>query len=285
MEPLFLLLLSLSPPTAADEPHDKPPAEQVKAILKEFHEAAHANLKATTDEERKIAAARVAKLPLALLELVEKNPKDPIALEALVHVVTQEYWLDNYSSDPGWGKDSRQARAIALLLRDHLRSDKLGEACRRVHYGFRQECETFLRTVLEMSPHQEVRAAACLRLAQFLNSRLHRLDLLKEQPELAKRYESLFGKDYLDALRRQERAKALREVEALFEEAIDKYGAVKLPSGGTVATQAKTELFDLRHLAVGKEALDIDGADQDGKRFKLSDYRGKVVLLYFWSEY
>ena len=49
------------------------------------------------------------------------------------------------------------------------------------------------------------------------------------------------------------------------------------------------EMFDgrleIRHLSVGREALDIDGQDQDGKRFKLSDYRGKVVLLYFWSEY
>ena len=32
-------------------------------------------------------------------------------------------------------------------------------------------------------------------------------------------------------------------------------------------------------------ALEIEGDDQDGKPLKLSDYRGKVVLLYFWSEY
>jgi peroxiredoxin len=41
----------------------------------------------------------------------------------------------------------------------------------------------------------------------------------------------------------------------------------------------------MHHLAVGKEAEDIEAKDQDGKPFKLSDYRTKVVLLYFWSEY
>ena len=43
------------------------------------------------------------------------------------------------------------------------------------------------------------------------------------------------------------------------------------------------ELFGLRHLCVGSEAPDIEGEDQDGQRFHLSDYRGKVVLLDFWS--
>ncbi len=35
-------------------------------------------------------------------------------------------------------------------------------------------------------------------------------------------------------------------------------------------------------LAVGKPAPEIEGEDIDGKTFKLSDYRGKVVLLDFW---
>ena len=60
---------------------------------------------------------------------------------------------------------------------------------------------------------------------------------------------------------------------------------MKLPYGDKVGELAKTELFEIRHLSVGKQALEIEGQDQDGKRFKLSDYRGKVVLLYFWSEY
>ena len=64
-----------------------------------------------------------------------------------------------------------------------------------------------------------------------------------------------------------------------------KYGEVKMPFGGNVGKQAEAELFEMRHLAIGKEAADIDGKDQDGEQFQLSDYRGKVVLLYFWSEY
>jgi cytochrome oxidase Cu insertion factor (SCO1/SenC/PrrC family) len=55
--------------------------------------------------------------------------------------------------------------------------------------------------------------------------------------------------------------------------------------GEVVGETAKTELFEIHHLAVGKEAPDMDGVDQDGQPFKLSDYRGKVVLLYFWSEF
>jgi cytochrome oxidase Cu insertion factor (SCO1/SenC/PrrC family) len=55
--------------------------------------------------------------------------------------------------------------------------------------------------------------------------------------------------------------------------------------GEIVGEQAKTELYELRYLAIGKQAQEMEGEDQDAKSFKLSDYRGKVVLLYFWSEF
>src|SRR6185503_7782765 len=166
---------------------DKPAtlSAQYQALLQEFSAASRVIWEEPTDQQRQLAVARVDKLPAQLLALAEKNPKDPIALDALMQVVSIEYWLNTHTSHPGWGKDSRQARAIVLMLRDHLDSDKLGEACRRVRFGFRQECEIFLRTVLEKSPHRDVRGQACLRLAQFLPSRLETLDLLKDQPELA----------------------------------------------------------------------------------------------------
>jgi hypothetical protein len=38
-------------------------------------------------------------------------------------------------------------------------------------------------------------------------------------------------------------------------------------------------------LNVWDTAQEIDGEDVDGKRFKLSDYRGKVVVLDFWGDW
>jgi hypothetical protein len=284
---LFLGIAAIGVAQSVVTAQDKPAtlAEQYQVLSKEFSAASSSFWPSTNDQQRQIAILRVEKLPEKLLELAQSNPKDPIALDALIQVVSVEYWLNTHTSHPGWGKNSPQAKAITLMLRDHLESDKLDEACRRVQYGFRQECEIFLHTVLEKSPHRQVQGTACLRLAQFLGNRLDKLDLLADQPELAKRYETLYGSDYLQALRLQDRGKVLGEAEGLYEQAIEKYADVKLPYDITVGEQARTELFEIRHLAVGKEAPEIEGVDQDGRELKLSDYRGKVVLLYFWSEF
>jgi hypothetical protein len=45
----------------------------------------------------------------------------------------------------------------------------------------------------------------------------------------------------------------------------------------------KARMFEIEHLQVGCEAPDIAAKDVDGVDFKLSDYRGKVVLLDFWG--
>jgi hypothetical protein len=282
---LAAFILAFVAASAAAQNASKPAtlAAQYQTLLKEFQAAGY--FQTTNDTVRQTIVARVDKATVQLLELVEKNPQEPFALDALTQVITQEYWLNTHTSHPGWGKDSPQARAIALLLRDHLDSDKLGETCKRVNFGFRQECESFLLAVLEKNPHREVQGQACLRLAQLLAGRVEKLDLMKVEPELARRYADLFGKDYMAALQRQDRAKVMDEAEALYKRASEKYGDVKLPYDETVGQVAQTDLFEIQHLAAGRMAAEIEGDDQDGRPFKLSDYRGKVVLLYFWSEY
>ena len=38
-------------------------------------------------------------------------------------------------------------------------------------------------------------------------------------------------------------------------------------------------------IQVGNKALEIEGEDIQGNKFKLTDYRGKVVMLDFWGNW
>ena len=278
---VLVLVLSLSMALAQDKPAT--PAEKYQALLKERQDGPDDSLKASTPEERKQIQARLATLPMRFVELAEQNPKDPVAVEALIQTIS---WV-NGTAFPVGGKDSPGTRALALLQRDHVQSDKLGRVCQLVLFGFHKSHGDFLRAVLEANPHRQVQALACLSLAQYLNDRLNRLELLPGQPDLIARYHGVFGKEYVEELRRQDRAVVAREAETLFTRAANEYSDVEIPvtyfgSGGTVGEKARADLFKIRNLAVGREAPDIEGEDQDGKRFKLSDYRGKVVLLDIW---
>ena len=54
---------------------------------------------------------------------------------------------------------------------------------------------------------------------------------------------------------------------------------------GTIGEIAERDLFELRFLSIGKVAPEIEGEDIDGVAFKLSDYRGKVVVIDFWGNW
>jgi hypothetical protein len=283
---ILVLVLNLPVTASQGNSQDKPstPAEQYQALRKEYDRASSSGVPLTDAERMKFVGQvykRRNELAQKFLELAEKYPDDPIALDALVKAV----WQVNTTPWPVEivGEDTARARAFELIHRHHIGSDKLGPLCQRVSYGFCKEYETFLSAVLAKNPHKQIQGIACLSLGQFLNNRRQRLDLCKDQPEMAKAFADLYGKEYFAELERQDRAAAVGQIEAVLEQAVQKYGDVKLPAGDTVAERAKAQLFEVRNLSAGKEAPDIEGEDQDGKRFKLSDYRGKVVLLDFWS--
>ena len=49
--------------------------------------------------------------------------------------------------------------------------------------------------------------------------------------------------------------------------------------------RARAPEFQRTRLQIGMEVPDIVGADLDGVPFKLSDYRGKVVVIDFWGDW
>jgi hypothetical protein len=240
------------------KPQDKPktPAEEYQALTKEYMTAQQEFFKLyqaakTEDEKKKLVEEKYPspdKYAARFLELAEKHPKDPAAVDALV-------WVTTYSPYGPAG-----TKAIALLARDHLQNEKIGQVVPRLANMNLADAEKLLRAVLEKNPNREAQAQACLALAQYHKNRSER------------------------GLPQAEAEKAAKEAEQLFDQVVAKYGDVK--SGrGLLADAAKAELFEIRNLAIGKAAPEIEGEDSDGKRFKLSDYKGKVVVLDFWAEW
>jgi peroxiredoxin len=71
--------------------------------------------------------------------------------------------------------------------------------------------------------------------------------------------------------------KLLRQVEKDFAD-------IRL-DGQTFAELAEGLLFELDHLIPGEAAPEIEGINANGKKMKLSDQRGKVVVLVFWGSW
>jgi hypothetical protein len=122
-----------------------------------------------------------------------------------------------------------------------------------------------------------------------------------EAPAVAKLMRSLMEKSSDPGLRAQAGITLGNNLRARSEKAYqkkDKALSVKLAgeaetlltklakdSIGAPARMAEDTLFLLRNLSVGKVAPEIEGEDLDSKKFKLTDYRGKVVVLDFWGNW
>jgi AhpC/TSA family len=112
-----------------------------------------------------------------------------------------------------------------------------------------------LRTLADKAEDKDLLGAANFALGQHL----------------AKRYESAYQKKDKGA------AKLADEAEAVLEKTGKDFA--------NLTNQVKEALFDLTKLAVGRTAMEIEAEDIDGKKFKLSDYRGKVVVIDFWGHW
>src|SRR6516164_5813190 len=133
-----VLMLALAWPAlrADDKKKEKPksPAEQLRVLEKDFNDAQQDFFKAyqsakSDDEREKLVKEKMPKaekLAPRFLELAEKNPKDPAAVDALVWVVT-------HVQPQGDGKQP-WSRALSTLARDHLESDKVARVCESMVY-------------------------------------------------------------------------------------------------------------------------------------------------------
>jgi hypothetical protein len=78
-------------------------------------------------------------------------------------------------------------------------------------------------------------------------------------------------------------AETQKLLESLRKLAAD-FPAAKVPRfNKTYQAWVAATIYTIEHLKLGEVAPDIEAPDLDGVAFKLSDYRGKVVMLDFWG--
>ncbi len=274
------LLLLLPAMAMAGDNAKKQPMDQYQALVKQYNEQMDAFREAVrsakTPQQRQQAFLRqpkTDKFAPKFLSLARKHPRTPAARESTT-------WVVGHASS-----NKFRGQALGILRRDWIKDAKVGPACMAATDILQPQAEPFLRAVLAKNPNHDAQATACLALANYLKDRvMPAVENIKDRPASATRYANELGKGFVQRLRQLRPAKLDEEADALYERAIREYGDVEV-NGQAVASVARPELFELRHLTIGKSAPDITGEDIDGKTFKLSDYRGKVVLLDFWGNW
>jgi peroxiredoxin len=250
-----------------DDPKEAGCAREYQLLLQEYKEAlrlyGEAEKRAESPESRKALLATFPKPTYQdrFVALARKYPGDPHTIGALTWVLKNPWQGDR--------AEANVKEALEILRRDFLRHSEIGLACEALAYpvttrkaagGLNPAAERLLRDVLEQNPHREAQGRACYSLATYLS--FHSRWRSAGMPE-------------------KEAERASQEAMALYRRVLEAYADLPAPYRGTLGVLAQAELFEMTSLVVGKVAPEIEGKDIKGDAFRLTDYRGKVVLLTF----
>ncbi len=247
-----IVLLLLSTVTILAQAPASPLATEIRAIIDEYENSVRANTQkliaaATEEEKNKFRASIPSAGPYAtkMMKLVQTNLDQP-------DVVKGVNWLVTGAAGFPEGQE-------ALKMLGTTFSDRAGiaEAVKQLEYhGL--PAEPVLKAVIEKNTHREEKAAALYALGA-----IH----FKNFDASADRVSAAASK-----------SKALECFQQLYAD----YEDVTIQGFKLSDTVAKM-FFEMTSLQVGCEAPEIEGKDADGVAFKLSDYRGKYVIVIFWG--
>jgi len=248
-----LSLLGLSRVLSADPA--APLAAQIQQQIATYESAVRANtqriINANSEAERARYRATIpsaAPYATAVLTLIQTQPQQADVVSGLSWLISQCLHLPEGQ------------QALELLRLHHAASPGIAPALRQMEHYPADLVGPTLQAVIASSPHPEELAAAHFSLA------CQRVRESETAP---------------DATTRQT---AQQQAEAAFQKIITDFPTTKV-QGFPMAELAATRLFELTQLSEGAPAPEITGTDPAGQTFKLSDSRGRHVLLVFWGDW
>ena len=222
--------------------------EKLEAVVERYNKQRNDGFaKAKTNEERQALLVKLGKEYIPELRaLAEEARGTDAAVEA-------QMWV--FRIAVGTDKDAAKG-ALDILLDEHVASAKMEELPGELRYvshsiGAPAVIDA-LRSIAEGSPHKSAQASALFTLAAVLHEESN------GKPEMA------------------------AEARTLFERVSKEYGDLAYWNK-TYKAAAEGFLYEIDHLQIGMVAPDFDAMDENGMPFKLTDYRGRVVVVDFWG--
>lgn len=201
----------------------------------------------TLAERAEVNAAFPAREFASEYETLAKDAKGEVAAQAWYGVFRIGFLVED---------EELMQRGLERVLSAHMDSSVIGNVMGALAYGAPSwtlpAAQDAMRRILAGTQVKDLRVEALVELAMLVG-----LD-----PALGE--------------------KGRAEAEALLDRLEREYGDEDLNAmnGREFAAGAR---FEITKLGLGMVAPDFEAVDQEGARFKLSDYRGQVVVLDFWG--
>lgn len=250
MKYIALLLFSLVSTVAQEAA--SPLSTEIRSIIDEYENSVRANTQkmiaaATEEEKNKYRSSIPSAGPYAtkMMQLLRANLEKPDVVKAVSWLVT------------GAASFPEGQEALKMLGTTFADRKGIAEAVKQLEYhGL--PAEPILKAVIEKNTNREEKAAALYALGA-----VH----FKNFDASADRVSGEASKN-----------KALE----CFQQFNANFADVTI-QGFKLSDFAAKMLFEMTNLQVGCEAPEIEGKDAEGVSFKLSDYRGKHVIVIFWG--
>jgi peroxiredoxin len=216
------------------------------------------------------------------LTIAEEFPDEPEALDALMH---------HFDGMLPFFPEADQA--AKLLLERHVNDTAFITRAPRFVKGLRARVspavEKLLRGLSQSESSEEIKGCATYSLAYLLHRKANSATASRAVKELSIEpiHPVMTVEPFLAIAEWVEKADveaSRREAERLYSQVVDHY-VKQRAFDSTLGQAARSGLYALRHLSIGSAAPDIVGQDSAGTNFKLSDYRGKVVMLFFSAQW
>ncbi|MAQ77534.1 MAG: hypothetical protein CMM19_00120, partial [Rhodospirillaceae bacterium] len=175
-------------------------------------------------------------------------------------------------------------RAISILISAHAAQPEIGQLYLHIGNNPSLKVDAFYRKVIKDNKNPSPVGRAHFRLGNYLVRQAEIAREIRANPDSLDKFKLFYGVNLTEHLQTVDLSELRKDALKQYAVAVEKYPQVRTYKG-QLSELAGREKFKIEHLSVGGIAPEIIGEDIAGKPIKLSDYRGKVVLLDFWGDW